>query len=585
MPGEEFFAPLRKRGIYYVDKTEYLKPLLCGSGRALLLQRPALFGKTLMLSTLRCFLEMDYEDPGDTARQQELFRGLRVMEDREFCNEHMGQHPVLSVCLRSIDGISFEDAYGSLASDISDLAHDFRWLDGPKLTEEEHEFLKRLLDFEYLRHQGSKGCLIRAFSFLSRLLLERFGESHSPVLIIDDCCAPLRNAAESGFYEPMSELIGAMLSDALSPESGILKVILAGYLRCPDESFCQELSKMCADTVLSESGSLSEAIGFTPDEAKAMFECYGFGNLFETARRHFGFYSIGGHELFCPEDIGGFLNGLYDSDDPARHWPEPYWVRQSGYNIITSYMPYLGPEDSDRLEELAAGNSIIAEADDRVSFEGFRGNKWSPDEFRTVLLHAGYLTAQERESGNIFEIRIPNNEVLSYFRNNIEDYYTDRYSEEYGKRAVKFTDAVLSGDSEKASGLLRSLLGGFVSLREPRSRTQRESYCHEFLQTLFSAADRNISELRFRDGRGPAYFAFSSPGGGVYVAAAVEYASDDAADLRAIAAKAARKLDGQGDARSHFKWFEKVIECGIAFRGRDCEVVLWELLPESRHQQ
>ena len=373
MPGEEFFAPLRKRGIYYVDKTEYLKPLLCGSGRALLLQRPALFGKTLMLSTLRCFLEMDYEDPGDTARQQELFRGLRVMEDREFCNEHMGQHPVLSVCLRSIDGISFEDAYGSLASDISDLAHDFRWLDGPKLTEEEHEFLKRLLDFEYLRHQGSKGCLIRAFSFLSRLLLERFGESHSPVLIIDDCCAPLRNAAESGFYEPMSELIGAMLSDALSPESGILKVILAGYLRCPDESFCQELSKMCADTVLSESGSLSEAIGFTPDEAKAMFECYGFGNLFETARRHFGFYSIGGHELFCPEDIGGFLNGLYDSDDPARHWPEPYWVRQSGYNIITSYMPYLGPEDSDRLEELAAGNSIIAEADDRVSFEGFRG--------------------------------------------------------------------------------------------------------------------------------------------------------------------------------------------------------------------
>ena len=71
----------------------------------------------------------------------------------------------------------------------------------------------------------------------------------------------------------------------------------------------------------------------------------------------------------------------------------------------------------------------------------------------------------------------------------------------------------------------------------------------------------------------------------MYVAAAVEYASDDAADLRAIAAKAARKLDGQGDARSHFKWFEKVIECGIAFRGRDCEVVLWELLPESRHQQ
>lgn len=581
MPGEEFFAPLRKRGIYYVDKTEYLKPLLCGSGRALLLQRPALFGKTLMLSTLRCFLEMDYEDPGDTARQQELFRGLRVMEDREFCNEHMGQHPVLSVCLRSIDGISFEDAYGSLASDISDLAHDFRWLDGPKLTEEEHEFLKRLLDFEYLRHQGSKGCLIRAFSFLSRLLLERFGESHSPVLIIDDCCAPLRNAAEIGFYEPMSELIGAMLSDALSPESGILKVILAGYLRCPDESFCQELSKMCADTVLSESGSLSEAIGFTPDEAKAMFECYGFGNLFETARRHFGFYSIGGHELFCPEDIGGFLNGLYDSDDPARHWPEPYWVRQGGYNIITSYMPHLGPDGSDRLEELASGGSISAEADDRVSFAGFRGNKWTPAEFRTVLLHAGYLTAVKREAQNTFEIRVPNDEILEYFRHNISSYYEDRYSDEYGKLAESFIDGIRSGDSVNAGRALRVLLRGFVSLNEPRVRASSESYYKEFFNTVFSAVRRNIWDFRFENGSGSGYITYSTDGCSVDAALVLRYAEDNAVPLSDPAGRALEQIDEKEYARllSRAEASRKVLVCGIALRGRDCAVVLRELHP------
>lgn len=581
MPGEEFFASLRKRGIYYVDKTEFLKPLFCGSGRALLLQRPALFGKTLTLSTLRCFLEMDYENPGDTSRQQELFRGLRVMEDREFCSEHMGQHPVLSICLRHVGGIGYEDAYGSLAYDISRLAGDFRWLDGPELAESDHEFLRRLMDFGYMRRQESRDCLIRSLSLLCRLLVKRFGESRGAVLLIDDYDSPLRNAAAGGWYQPMSELIGAMLSDALNPECGISKVILTGYLRSTDESFCPELSEITADTVLTESGSLSEAIGFTPDEAEAMFGCYGFGNCFETARRHFGFYSIGGHELFCPEDIGGFLNGLYDSDDPARHWPEPYWVRQGGYNIITSYMPHLGPDGSDRLEELASGGSISAEADDRVSFAGFRGNKWTPAEFRTVLLHAGYLTAVKREAQNTFEIRVPNDEILEYFRHNISSYYEDRYSDEYGKLAESFIDGIRSGDSVNAGRALRVLLRGFVSLNEPRVRASSESYYKEFFNTVFSAVRRNIWDFRFENGSGSGYITYSTDGCSVDTALVLRYAEDNAVPLSDPAGRALEQIDEKEYARllSRAEASRKVLVCGIALRGRDCSVVLRELHP------
>ena len=58
------------------------------TGRFLML-RPRRFGKTLTMSTLRRFLEMDYKNPGNTSKQQELFRGLKVTEDREFCEEHM----------------------------------------------------------------------------------------------------------------------------------------------------------------------------------------------------------------------------------------------------------------------------------------------------------------------------------------------------------------------------------------------------------------------------------------------------------------------------------------------------------------
>ena len=97
MPGEEDFADLRKDGVYYVDKTQYLKPLFRGTERCFLLLRPRRFGKTLTMSTLRCFLEMNYQNPGDTSVQEALFRGLKVTEDREFCAEHMGRNPVVSL--------------------------------------------------------------------------------------------------------------------------------------------------------------------------------------------------------------------------------------------------------------------------------------------------------------------------------------------------------------------------------------------------------------------------------------------------------------------------------------------------------
>ena len=40
--GEENFADLRRKGIYYVDKTQYLKPLFIGTNDRLLLLRDEL---------------------------------------------------------------------------------------------------------------------------------------------------------------------------------------------------------------------------------------------------------------------------------------------------------------------------------------------------------------------------------------------------------------------------------------------------------------------------------------------------------------------------------------------------------------
>ena len=282
--GEENFADLRRKGIYYVDKTQYLKPLFIGTNDRLLLLRPRRFGKTLTMSTLRCFLEMNYRHPGDTSLQQELFRGLKVTEDREFCEEHMGQYPVVSITLKGVDDVSFDAACRRLARAVSKLAQDFLWLDGPELTVYEHETLCKLADFEYLRQPAGTDYAELSLSFLCSLLRKRFGDSHKPVLLIDEYDVPLQKAAMGGYYEPMSKLIGAMLSKARATKEGIFT----------------GLNNLGIDTVLTRRGSLCTAIGFTPEEVRTMFDYYGLGNLYEKAREWYDGYSINGRDLFCP---------------------------------------------------------------------------------------------------------------------------------------------------------------------------------------------------------------------------------------------------------------------------------------------
>ena len=166
--GEDDFEILRQSGIYYADKTQYLKPLFLGTDRRFLLLRPRRFGKTLTMTTLRSFLEMDYQHHGDTSRQQELFRGLKVTADRGFCEQHMGQYPVVALSLKDTDGINFRKVFSRLLDDdllCSGTAEAIKTLQSSLVT----------ICSALFRHCGRK-----------------------PVLLIDEYDVPLQKAAMTG---------------------------------------------------------------------------------------------------------------------------------------------------------------------------------------------------------------------------------------------------------------------------------------------------------------------------------------------------------------------------------------------------
>ena len=54
------------------------------------------------MSMLRSFFEIDADES--------LFDGLYIAENKELCEEYLGKYPVIFLSLKSVDGLTFEDA-------------------------------------------------------------------------------------------------------------------------------------------------------------------------------------------------------------------------------------------------------------------------------------------------------------------------------------------------------------------------------------------------------------------------------------------------------------------------------------------
>lgn len=109
--GIETFEKIRKEGLVYIDKTDYIRHLAAGGG-FYFLSRPRRFGKSLFLSTIEAFYE----------GKRELFEGLAISK----YEQTWARHPVFRLNLvncdvSSVDGLkvlldqqlsAWEELYG-----------------------------------------------------------------------------------------------------------------------------------------------------------------------------------------------------------------------------------------------------------------------------------------------------------------------------------------------------------------------------------------------------------------------------------------------------------------------------------------
>ena len=549
---EEFFS----EDFYYVDKTLFIKELLQNWGKVNLFTRPRRFGKTLNMSMLKCFFEI--------GRDPALFDGLKIAQEKSLCEKYMGRFPVISISLKSVDGLNFESASVALRTIIGNEAGRFRFLrDSDKLTNDEKEAYAQLT--EVGSSQGGvytmTGKMAEAsLQTLSLLLEKHYGQK--VILLIDEYDVPLDKAFQAGYYDEMVRLIRNLLGNALKTNDSLYFAVLTGCLRISKESIFTGLNNLKVHTISDV--RYDEYFGFTNAEVDELLEFYGLSAYKDTIRDWYDGYCFGDTDVYCPWDVINYCDELLAAPNTP---PKNYWANTSGNDLIRRMLKNANLTAKNEVEELLNGGQITKRMKQELTYREVDDsieNVWS------VLYATGYLTGKhvEQEDADIFRLWIPNGEIRKLFYELVEDWFREVTRSDTVK-INRFCAAFPAGDTETIQEMLGDYLWDSISVRDTAvRRNMKENFYHGMLLGLLQNQDSWLVKSNAETGEGYSDISIQTPERtGIVIE--LKYADDG--NLEKACGEALKQIEekkyAEGLKRRSMK---KIIKYGIAFYKKEC---------------
>lgn len=552
--GIDGFRKIRECGFYYVDKTKLVEQLMQNWGEVNLFTRPRRFGKTLNMSMLRSFFEIGTD--------KSLFDGLYISRNKELCDMHMGKYPVISITLKGIEGMTFEEARNMLKIILKNEARRHYYLkNSDRLTDDDKQQYEQIL-------LGTSENTADSLRLLSQLLFLHYDKK--VVILIDEYDVPLDKAFQNGYYSEMTSLIRGILGQALKTNDYLQFAVLTGCLRISKESIFTGLNNF---KVLSIADArFDEQFGFTDSEVRDILEEYGVSDKISEVKDWYDGYRFGKADVYCPWDVINYVDHL-QADPNAR--PQAYWINSSGNGLVRRLINIADESTKDEIERLIAGETIEKAIRLELTYDEIDN---SIDNIWSVLFTTGYLTnAGEIElpggDGYGYRLVIPNKEVRQVFVSQIQEWF--RQTVTYDNGSVQdLCEAFMAGDADKIQSNLNMILIKTISVLDTKARDdQKENFYHGLLLGLLrSKPDWRIKSNRESgDGFSDISIEPTIPEKGIVVE--VKYSNtisglDDACD-RAMKQIRDRRYDEalREDGR------EDIIAYGIAFCRKRCKVV------------
>lgn len=549
--GIEDFKELREENFYYIDKTGLIRDLLNSWGKVNLFTRPRRFGKTLNMSMLKNFLEIGAD--------KALFDGLAIAEERELCETYMGKFPVVFLSLKSVEGLTFEDAYEMLRRVLrSEILRLSFLAESDRISEKEKYSFRRFLD-----EQDTREDVQDSLKMLSGLLYGYYGRK--VILLIDEYDVPLDKAFQHGYYREMTALIRSLFSQALKTNDALYFAVLTGCLRVSKESIFTGLNNF---KVLSVADArYDEHFGFTDAEVKQLLQDYCLeGHLKETKEWYDG-YRFGQIDVHCPWDVINHVDRLRSEPDAE---PQAYWINTSSNDLVKRFVDRADKTTQNEIERLIAGEAIEKTVRLELTYDEIDN---SIDNLWSVLFTTGYLTQTGKPENGIYKLIIPNREVREVYIHQIQEWFRETFVQDE-KPMQEFCQAFLEGNAEEIQKRLTVILGRMISVMDTKARDdQKENFYHGLLLGLLRSESKWLILSNAESGEGFSDILIEPEDPDVGIVIEVKYASSiaelDKACNKAVSQIRSRRYDEKlrNDGR------EDILAYGIAFQKKRCKVI------------
>ncbi len=460
--GIEDFAEMRQENYYYVDKTGMIIELLKNKGKANLFTRPRRFGKSLNMSMLKYFFEIGTD--------KTLFDGLAVCKEKDLCEKHMGQYPVIHLTLKQVSGNNFEEAKEQMWTAIMEEAIRFDYLQNSfKLNERDKEAMFNLT--------MGIGNLYSSIRLMSRILSQEYDKK--VIILIDEYDVPLQKAEQLGYYSEMVLLISQMFGYGMKTNPSMEFAVITGCLKIAKESIFTGFNNVKSHSIINT--DYEEWFGFTDEEIQDLLKYYGKSEYYDLTKSWYDGYRFGDMDVYCPWDV---VNWCYEMVARKNYVPQNFWANTSSNNMIIRFADRANYSLREELSAVIEGNSIWKAINQELTYgEMYHNveNLWS------ILLMTGYLTVRQFKDGK-YELVIPNREIKTLFQQLMKIWFTQKVMED-NSRTEKLFHAIDTQNVKGIEDYIHSLLRESISCWDGGKLEQKESFYHGLMLGVLNTRD------------------------------------------------------------------------------------------------
>ena len=392
--GIDNFEDMMKGNHYYIDKSDFIKDVLIQSGKVKLFTRPRRFGKTLNMSMLKYFFDIQ-----NSEINRKLFDGLAISKT-EYMSEQ-GQYPVIYFSFKDVKFKTWEETYNKMKSIICNIYGKFDFVE-EKLSGEQREY------FEKIKSKKDDVDWRDSLKNLTEYLYIYYGKKS--VILIDEYDNPIRSAYFEGYYDAGINFFRNFLSSVLKDNEYLEKGVLTGILRVAKEGIFSGLNNLMVNTVISN--NFSEYFGLLEDEVIELLDYYKVNYELEEVQKWYNGYKFGEIHVYNPWSIMSYAN---------ERVIQPNWINVSDnkeiIDIIENSVTTGNVEIIEKLEQLLLGEAIEEQIYMASNMLDLSNNR----EIWQLMLHSGYLTIKEKIGLDEYELKIPNEEVRYFFKNTFLD--------------------------------------------------------------------------------------------------------------------------------------------------------------------